>query len=234
MPHDSHHKEGAEQIRCVIGDHHKAPDQQDKHDQNRNRSKKSKLFTDNGKDHIVLGLRQEPQLLHALPKSFSQNALYAIGSGGILGKGLGQSDTVLYNRAAVVEKLQRKLDSYQINERTGNRAQALDALLSGAAVYDDIMAAGNAYGAENELAILYQQIIDTLQSQFQVDEAIAREVNSYESDDDYSEAVYSLINNGKLPESETEETEETGNATEQLPDLLPEEEDLMENVDSSF
>ena len=150
------------------------------------------------------------------------------------GKGLGESDTVLYNRAAVVEKLQRKLDSYQINERTGNRAQALDALLSGAAVYDDIMAAGNAYGAENELAILYQQIIDTLQSQFQVDEAIAREVNSYESDDDYSEAVYSLINNGKLPESETEETEETGNATEQLPDLLPEEEDLMENVDSSF
>ena len=150
------------------------------------------------------------------------------------GKGLGESDTVLYNRAAVVEKLQRKLDSYQINERTGNRAQALDALLSGAAVYDDIMAAGNAYGAENELAILYQQIIDTLQSQFQVDEAIAREVNSYESDDDYSEAVYSLINNGKLPESETEETEETGNATEQLPDLLKEEEDLMENVDSSF
>ena len=150
------------------------------------------------------------------------------------GKGLGESDTVLYNRAAVVEKLQRKLDSYQINERTGNRAQALDALLSGAAAYDDIMAAGNAYGAENELAILYQQIIDTLQSQFQVDEAIAREVNSYESDDDYSEAVYSLINNGKLPESETEETEETGNATEQLPDLLPEEEDLMENVDSSF
>ena len=134
----------------------------------------------------------------------------------------------------MVEKLQRKLNSYQINERTGNRAQALDALLSGAAVYDDIMAAGNAYGAENELAILYQQIIDTLQSQFQVDEAIAREVNSYESDDDYSEAVYSLINNGKLPESETEETEETGNATEQLPDLLPEEEDLMENVDSSF
>ena len=96
------------------------------------------------------------------------------------------------------------------------------------------MAAGNAYGAENELAILYQQIIDTLQSQFQVDEAVAREVNSYESDDDYSEAVYSLINNGKLPESETEETEETGNATEQLPDLLKEEEDLMENVDSSF
>ena len=76
--------------------------------------------------------------------------------------------------------------------------------------------------------------IDTLQSQFQVDEAVAREVNSYESDDDYSEAVYSLINNGKLPESETEETEETGNATEQLPDLLKEEEDLMENVDSSF
>lgn len=150
------------------------------------------------------------------------------------GKGLGESDTVLYNRAAVVEKLQRKLNSYQINERTGNRAQALDALLSGAAVYDDIMAAGNAYGAENELAILYQQIIDTLQSQFQVDEAVAREVNSYESDDDYSEAVYSLINNGKLPESETEETEETGNATEQLPDLLKEEEDLMENVDSSF
>ena len=96
------------------------------------------------------------------------------------------------------------------------------------------MAAGNAYGAENELAILYQQIIDTLQSQFQVDEAVAREVNSYESDDDYSEAVYSLINNGKLPESETEETEETGTATEQLPDLLKEEEDLMENVDSSF
>ena len=96
------------------------------------------------------------------------------------------------------------------------------------------MAAGNAYGAENELAILYQQIIDTLQSQFQIDEAVAREVNSYESDDDYSEAVYSLINNGKLPESETEETEETGNATEQLPDLLKEEEDLMENVDSSF
>ena len=77
-------------------------------------------------------------------------------------------------------------------------------------------------------------IIDTLQSQFQVDEAVAREVNSYESDDEYSEAVYSLINNGKLPESETEETEETGNATEQLPDLLKEEEDLMENVDSSF
>ena len=150
------------------------------------------------------------------------------------GKGLGESDTVLLNRAAVVEKLQRKLDSYQINERTGNRAQALDALLSGIAVYDTVMSDGNIYGVENELAILYQQIVDTLQSQFQVDEATAREVNSYESDDDYSEAVYSLINNGKLPDSETEGTEETENVTEQLPDLLPEEEDLMENADSSF
>lgn len=150
------------------------------------------------------------------------------------GKGLGESDTVLLKRAAVVEKLQRKLDSYQINERIGNRAQALDALLSGVAVYDNIMSDGNIYGVESELAILYQQIIDTLQSQFQVDEATAREVNSYESDDDYSEAVYSLINNGKLPESETEEVEETENPTEQLPDLLPEEEDLMEDADSSF
>jgi len=152
------------------------------------------------------------------------------------GKDLGESDTVLLNRAAAVEKLQRKLDSYQINMRIENQAQALDALLSGVAVYNDIMAAGNTYGAESELSTLYQQIIDTLQSQFQLDEVTAREVNSYESDDDYSEAVYSLIHDGKLPASEeTEGTEETENGADKLPDLLPEEEGLMEvNTDSSF
>ena len=150
------------------------------------------------------------------------------------GKGLGESDTVLLNRSAVVEKLQRKLDSYEINERTGNQAQALDALLSGIAVYDSIMAEGNTYGAESELTALYQQITDALQNQFQVDEATAREVNAYESDDDYSEAIYSLIHDGRLPGEETEEVAGNEDGTQTLQDLLPEEEDLMESTDGSF
>lgn len=138
-------------------------------------------------------------------------------------KNLNQSDELIFNRVNIVLKLQRRLDSYQLNKKMKKEPEALDALLQGVSKYEEL-AAGETYGTLEELQILYQQILTFLDEDYGINEEEALEINSYDSEI-YSQKVYSIINGEDAFESQ--EQEETIAMPE---DILPEEEDIIQTV----
>ena len=79
MGHHSHNQKSAEQIRCIIGDHHKPVNHKKKQHDNRNSPKKAQFLTDDGKNHIILGFGKESQLLDAFAQSLPHQASGANG-----------------------------------------------------------------------------------------------------------------------------------------------------------
>ncbi len=74
MAHDPHHQQRPEQIRRIIGHNHHSPQQHDKHQYDGDRPEESQLLADDGKNHIVLGLGDEIQFLHALSQPLAPDA----------------------------------------------------------------------------------------------------------------------------------------------------------------
>lgn len=136
-------------------------------------------------------------------------------------KNRNQSDELLFNRANIVLMLQRRLDSYELNKKTGKEPEALDALLQGVSRYAEL-SSGETYGAVDELQALYQQILSRLDEDYGISEGEALEINTYDSET-YSQKVYLIINGGDAFASPEEK--ETAAAPA---DILPEEEDIIQ------
>lgn len=142
-------------------------------------------------------------------------------------KNLNQSDQLIFERANVVLKLQRRLDSYELNKKIGQEAEALDALLQGTLKYEEILSDAT-YGAEEELQALYRKILDHLEQDYGIGEEEARTINSYDSET-YSRKIYSVVNGEDFSDLEQESGEEGKTAdNDKLQDVLPEEEDLIQ------
>ena len=142
-------------------------------------------------------------------------------------KNLNQSDQLIFERANVVLKLQRRLDSYELNKKIGQEAEALDALLQGTLKYEEILSDAT-YGAEEELQALYRKILDHLEQDYGIGEEEARTSNSYDSET-YSRKIYSVVNGEDFSDLEQEAGEEGKTAeNDKLQDVLPEEEDLIQ------
>ncbi|MBP3604741.1 MAG: hypothetical protein J6J79_11385 [Lachnospiraceae bacterium] len=142
-------------------------------------------------------------------------------------KNLNQSDQLIFERANVVLKLQRRLDSYELNKKIGQEAEALDALLQGTLKYEEILSDAT-YGAEEELQALYRKILDHLEQDYGIGEEEARTINSYDNET-YSRKIYSVVNGEDFSDLEQEAGEEGKTAdNDKLQDVLPEEEDLIQ------
>ena len=142
-------------------------------------------------------------------------------------KNLNQSDQLIFERANVVLKLQRRLDSYELNKKIGQEAEALDALLQRTLKYEEILSDAT-YGAEEELQALYRKILDHLEQDYGIGEEEARTINSYDSET-YSRKIYSVVNGEDFSDLEQEAGEEGKTAdNDKLQDVLPEEEDLIQ------
>ena len=89
-------------------------------------------------------------------------------------KKLNQSDQLIFERANAVLKLERRLNSYELNKKIGQKAEALDALLQGVLKYEELIS-GKTYGAETELQTLYQEILDHLNQDYGISEEEAKE-----------------------------------------------------------
>ena len=141
-------------------------------------------------------------------------------------KKLNQSDQLIFERANAVLKLERRLNSYELNKKIGQKAEALDALLQGVLKYEELIS-GKTYGAETELQTLYQEILDHLNQDYGISEEEAKEINFYDSET-YSRKIYSIVNGEAFPAQGMEDGRDDieGDATN-LKDFLPEEEDML-------
>ena len=72
MGHNADDQVGPEHILGMVRDDHKAPQKKDKHQDHADGAEESQLLTDDGENHIVLGLRHKSQLLHTLPQALSE------------------------------------------------------------------------------------------------------------------------------------------------------------------
>lgn len=146
----------------------------------------------------------------------------------LYGKDLNQSDELIFERANIVLKLQRRLDSYDLNKKIGKEEEALDALLQGVQKYEEL-SKGESYGALDELQTLYQEILEHLSADYGISEEEAAVINAYDSET-YSRKVYSVVYGTDFsdPSQKNEnETGEEGEAAKEPKDILPEEEDII-------
>lgn len=96
-------------------------------------------------------------------------------------------------RSEVLLKLQRRYDSYQNYMKLGLEKEALDALLQGVATYDFINADAEKYEVSAELETVKANILDTLATKYNVDEARARELINTEDAVSYTIALEDII-----------------------------------------
>lgn len=145
-------------------------------------------------------------------------------------KNLNSSDTLIFRRAETVLKLQRKLDAYENNKKLGSEAKALDALLQGTALFEELQHIEQ-YGAEEELRGIYENMLTALEQDYGINEEEAKEINTYDADT-YSEKIYSVVNGTEFVKPGEEKIKEPAVPV----DILPEEEDIidMENAGLSF
>ncbi len=97
-------------------------------------------------------------------------------------------------KSEVILKMQRWHDSYQINMKIGREVEALDALLQGITTYDTVNADAEKYEVMEEVDAIKAQILEILQTNYNLDETAARVLISNEDALSYTIALNDVIN----------------------------------------
>ena len=174
------------------------------------------------------------------------------------GKDLSESDRLIYERSRLLVTLSRKYESYENYRMMGMRAEALDALLQGVKRYEDLKDEAKELDVAPEFAEIYFKIVSALNGDFDMTEEEARETLTYSAfdytgkieaaanglpyrlmQDEVNETILQpvledLLKNPPQPMPEVPQTETNADeipgtdSTLQLPDLLPEEQQYLE------
>ena len=95
-------------------------------------------------------------------------------------KQLNSNDSIIFNRAEIVLKLERKLKSYNNNMSLNRELEAVDALIQGVNYYNNLIST-ETYGAREELDALYRQICSILENSYGITPETAAEMNTYDN-----------------------------------------------------
>lgn len=141
----------------------------------------------------------------------------------LYGKELKEEDEILFMRSELILQMDRKLSSYENYVNLNMRLEALDALISGVARYQLILADAEAYNVVSEVTDLYVQILGRLSTEFGVSEADALDIIGSKDDVIYSQRLMAIIDGTYASEAEEISGERQ--------DVLPEEEEIIERID---
>lgn len=97
-------------------------------------------------------------------------------------------------KSEILLKMQRRYDSYQTNMKMGREVEALDALLQGITTYDQVNADAEKYEIMEEVDAIKADILEILQTNYNLDEAGARALISNEDALSYTIALNDVIN----------------------------------------
>lgn len=142
------------------------------------------------------------------------------------GRDLGEEDKLCFEQSAAVLHLRHANEIYENHLKLGKPVEALEDLLQGAKRYRGLIEEGRTDLLIPEAEAEYQKILDTLQTNYGLSEAAAYEIIDIKDDYDYSVQLEALVN-GEMYQSETTEAPEESAATEGMEDLLPEEEEYL-------
>ena len=112
----------------------------------------------------------------------------------LYGKKLNEEDEILFRKSNLILQMDRKINSYENYNKMGMRLEALDALISGVARYQELLPRAEQYNVTGEVRSRYEQIIDNLSADFGVSESDALDIIASEDDVEYSQRLQDIIN----------------------------------------
>lgn len=145
-------------------------------------------------------------------------------------RNLNSSDLLIFNRAATIRKMERRIESYENNLAMGRELEALDSLLKGVACYQTLTEADE-FGVRQEVEVLYQQICSILDENYGITIEDAMEINTYDSET-YTRRLYSAVYGKSFTRpgegsAQGEEPQEETNEPSQPQDVLADEEEII-------
>lgn len=138
---------------------------------------------------------------------------------------LNSSDLLIFNRAATIRKMERRVESYENNLTLGRELEALDSLLKGVECYQTLTSADE-FGVRQEVDAIYQQICGILDGNYGITAGEAIEINTYDSEN-YTKRLYSAVYGTSFTRPGEESMPEEPTEPSQPQDVLADEEDII-------
>lgn len=138
----------------------------------------------------------------------------------LYGQKLTEREQQLFTFSNMVLRMQKKINDYEKYVEDGENLYALDSLMQAVEEYEETQGEALACGADGEMLKLYREVLTILQENYGLDEEGVRGIAFCDNKVEYTRMLDTLINGGTVDIKEEPATD-----TEDLPDLLPEEEE---------
>ena len=138
----------------------------------------------------------------------------------LYGQKLTEREQQLFTFSNMVLRMQKKISDYDKYVEDGENLYALDSLMQAVEEYEETQEEALACGADGEMLKLYREVLTILQENYGLDEEGVRGIAFCDNKVEYTRMLDMLINGGTVDIKEEPATD-----TEDLPDLLPEEEE---------
>ena len=138
----------------------------------------------------------------------------------LYGQKLTEREQQLFTFSNMVLRMQKKINDYDKYVEDGEILYALDSLMQAVEEYEETQGEALACGADGEMLKLYREVLTILQENYGLDEEGVRGIAFCDNKVEYTRMLDTLINGGTVDIKEEPATD-----TEDLPDLLPEEEE---------
>ena len=138
----------------------------------------------------------------------------------LYGQKLTEREQQLFTFSNMVLRMQKKINDYDKYVEDGENLYALDSLMQAVEEYEETQGEALACGADGEMLKRYREVLTILQENYGLDEEGVRGIAFCDNKVEYTRMLDTLINGGTVDIKEEPATD-----TEDLPDLLPEEEE---------
>ena len=138
----------------------------------------------------------------------------------LYGQKLTEREQQLFTFSNMVLRMQKKINDYDKYVEDGENLYALDSLMQAVEEYEETQGEALVCGADGEMLKLYREVLTILQENYGLDEEGVRGIAFCDNKVEYTRMLDTLINGGTVDIKEEPATD-----TEDLPDLLPEEEE---------
>lgn len=141
----------------------------------------------------------------------------------LYGKKLNEEDKALFQKSSLILQMDRKLTSYENYNKMGMRLEALDALISGMARYQQLLPKAEEYNVSGEVRERYDKMVEILTMDFGISEIEALDIIAAEDDVTYSQKLQAIIDGSFYGDGEQ--------MPEMKQDVLPEEEEIISRLE---
>ena len=138
----------------------------------------------------------------------------------LYGQKLTEREQQLFTFSNMVLRMQKKINDYDKYVEDGENLYALDSLMQAVEEYEETQEEALACGADGEMLKLYREVLTILQENYELDEEGVRSIAFCDNKVEYTRMLDTLINGGTV-----DIKDEPAADMEDLPDLLPEEEE---------